>query len=129
MPKPEPAGLSRRERQVMDILYRRGRATASEIQQAMPDAPSYSAVRTTLRILEDKGHARHQEDGPRYVYTPKVTREKATRSALKHLIETFFDGSAEKAVVTLLDSSASTLSEEELNRIEQMIEKARKAGQ
>ena len=129
MPKSEPAGLSRRERQMMDILYRRGRATASEIQEAMPDAPSYSAVRTTLRILEDKGHARHQEDGPRYVYMPKVTREKATRAALRHLVETFFDGSAEKAVVTLLDSSASTLSEEELNRIEQMIDKARKAGQ
>ena len=129
MPKPEPAGLSRRERQVMDILYRRGRASASEIQEAMPDAPSYSAVRTTLRILEDKGHARHREDGPRYVYMPKVAREKATRSALRHLVETFFDGSAEKAVVTLLDSSASALSEEELKRIEQMIEKARKAGQ
>jgi BlaI family transcriptional regulator, penicillinase repressor len=129
MPKPEPAGLSRRERQVMDILYRRGHASASEIQEAMPDAPSYSAVRTTLRILEDKGHARHREDGPRYVYMPKVTREKATRSALRHLVETFFDGSAEKAVVTLLDSSASSLSEEELKRIEQMIEKARKAGQ
>ena len=129
MPKPEPAGLSRRERQVMDILYRRGRASASEIQEAMPDAPSYSAVRTTLRILEDKGHARHREDGPRYVYMPKVTREKATRSALRHLVETFFDGSAEKAVVTLLDSSASSLSEEELKRIGQMIEKARKAGQ
>jgi predicted transcriptional regulator len=129
MPKPDPAGLSRRERQMMDILYRRGRATASEIQEAMPDAPSYSAVRTTLRILEDKGHARHQEDGPRYVYRPKVPREKATQSALRHLVETFFDGSAEKAVVTLLDSSASSLSEEELNRIEQMIEKARKAGQ
>ena len=128
MPKPEPAGLSRRERQVMDILYRRGRATASEIQEAMPDAPSYSAVRTTLRILEDKGHARHREDGPRYVYTPKVTRDKATRSALRHLVETFFDGSAERAVVTLLDSSGSSLSEEELKRIEQMIEKARKAG-
>ena len=129
MPKPEPAGLSRRERQVMDILYRRSRASASEIQEAMPDAPSYSAVRTTLRILEDKGHARHREDGPRYVYMPRVTREKATRSALRHLVETFFDGSAEKAVVTLLDSSASSLSEEELKRIEQMIEKARKAGQ
>ena len=86
-------------------------------------------MRTTLRILEDKGHARHREDGPRYVYTPKVTREKATRSALKHLVETFFGGSAERAVVTLLDSSASSLSVEELNRIEQMIEKARKAGQ
>ena len=129
MPRPETAGLSRRERQIMDILYQRGRATASEIQEAMPDAPSYSAVRTTLRILEDKGHARHREDGPRYVYTPKVPREKATLSALSHLVETFFDGSAEKAVVTLLDSSASTLSEDELNRIEQMIEKARKAGQ
>ena len=129
MPKPEPANLSRRERQVMDILYRRGRATASEIQEGMTDAPSYSAVRTTLRILEDKGHLRHQEEGPRYVYMPKVTREKATQSALRHLVETFFDGSAEKAVLTLLDSSASSLSEEELGRIEQMIDKARKAGQ
>jgi len=129
MPKPEPANLSRRERQVMDILYRRGRATASEIQDGMTDAPSYSAVRTTLRILEDKGHLRHQEEGPRYVYLPKVTREKATQSALRHLVETFFDGSAERAVITLLDSSASSLSEEELGRIEQMIDKARKAGQ
>jgi len=129
MPKPKPANLSRRERQVMDILYRRGRATASEIQDGMTDAPSYSAVRTTLRILEDKGHLRHQEEGPRYVYMLKVTREKATQSALRHLVETFFDGSAEKAVLTLLDSSASSLSEEELGRIEQMIEKARKAGQ
>ena len=121
--------LSRRERQIMDVLHQQQQATAAQVLAALPDPPSYSAVRALLRILEDKGHARHQEDGPRYVYTPKVTREKATRSALTHLVETFFDGSAEKAVVTLLDSSASALSEEELKRIEQMIEKARKAGQ
>jgi BlaI family penicillinase repressor len=127
MPKPERNGLSRRERQIMDILYRSGRLTAAEIHNAMTDAPSYSAVRATLRILEEKGHVRHQEEGPRYVYAPTVPREKATRSALKHLVDTFFDGSAEKAVVTLLDSSSS-LSAEELDRIAHMIERARESG-
>jgi predicted transcriptional regulator len=112
----------------MDVLHRRGRATAAEVQEAIADPPSYSSVRTTLRILEEKGHVRHQEESARYVYAPRVKREKATRSALAHLLDTFFEGSAEKAVITLLDSSASSLSREELDRIEQMIEKVRKAG-
>jgi len=112
----------------MDILHRRGHATVAEVREAMPDAPSYSSVRTTLRILEEKGHVRHQEESARYVYAPRVKREKATRSALAHLLDTFFDGSAEKAVRTLLDSSASSLSVQELDRIEQMIEKVRKTG-
>ena len=120
--------LSRRERQIMDILYRSGRATAAEVREALSDAPSYSSVRTILRILEDKGHVSHQEDAARYVYRPRVKREKASRSAMRHLLDTFFGGSAEKAVVTLLDTSASSLSDEELDRIEQMIEKVRKAG-
>jgi len=124
----EVTGLSRRERQIMDVLYRRGQATATEIHGAIPGAPSYSAVRATLRILEEKGHARHKEDGPRYIYLPAVAPEKAKRSALKHLLDTFFGGSPEKAVATLLDSSASELSEQELDRIAELIEKARKGG-
>jgi BlaI family transcriptional regulator, penicillinase repressor len=128
MPQPEPAHLSRRERQVMDVLHRRGRATVAEVREGMADPPGYSAVRTILRILEDKGHVRHQEDSTRYVYMPKVKHERATRSALAHLLDTFFEGSAEKAVLTLLDSSASSLSADELDRIEQMIEKVRKTG-
>jgi predicted transcriptional regulator len=112
----------------MDILYRRGRASASDIHAAMPDPPSYSAVRATLRILEEKGHVRHEEEGLHYVYLPTLAREKATRSALKHLLDTFFDGSPEKAVVALLDASASELSQEELDRIAALIEKAREEG-
>jgi predicted transcriptional regulator len=128
MKKPEARNLSRRERQIMDILFSRGRASASEIQQAMADAPSYSAVRATLRILEEKGQVRHQEENLKYMYMPTVAREKATRSAVEHLLETFFDGSPEKAVVALLDGSASKLSSEELDRIADLIEKARKEG-
>jgi predicted transcriptional regulator len=128
MKKPEIRNLSRRERQIMDILFSRGRATVSEIHQAMSDAPSYSAVRATLRILEEKGQVRHQEENLRYMYVPTVAREKATRSALDHLLETFFDGSPEKAVAALLDASASKLSSEELDRIADLIEKARKEG-
>jgi BlaI family transcriptional regulator, penicillinase repressor len=128
MKKPETRNLSRRERQIMDILFSRGRASASEIQQAMADAPGYSAVRATLRILEEKGQVRHQEENLKYMYMPTVAREKATRSAVEHLLETFFDGSPEKAVVALLDGSASKLSSEELDRIADLIEKARKEG-
>jgi len=128
MPKADPGKLSRRERQMMDILYRRGRATASEIHEAMPDAPSYSAVRATMRILEEKGHVRHEEADLRYVYVPTVPREKATRSALNHLVETFFDGSAGNAAAALLDASARSLKEEELDRLAQLIEKARHEG-
>jgi predicted transcriptional regulator len=118
--------LSRRERQILDILYAQGRATAAEIQAALPDPPSYSAVRALLRVLEDKGHVRHQADGPRYIYVPRVSRDKARRSALKHLVETFFSGSEADAAAALLDPSASTLSREELDRIESLIVRAKK---
>ena len=118
--------LSRRERQILDILYARGRATAAEIQALLPEPPSYSATRALLRVLEDKGHVRHAEDGPRYVFTPRVPRQKAQASALKHMVETFFGGSAADAAATLLDRSASKLSKEDLDRIEELIARARK---
>lgn len=121
-------GLSRRERQIMEILYQRGKASASEVREAMPDAPSYSAVRAMLRVLEDKGHIRHQEEGLKYVYAPVVARDKAKRSAVKHLLETFFAGSPEQAVAALLDVSATRLTPEELDRMAGMIEKARREG-
>jgi predicted transcriptional regulator len=116
--------LSRRERQILDILYERGRATAAEIQAALPDPPSYSAIRALIRVLEDKGHARHESDGPRYVFMPKVPRDKARRSALKHLLQTFFDNSATDAVAALLDTRK--VSPQELDRIEELIERTRK---
>ncbi len=120
--------LSRRERQIMDVLYKMGRATAAEILQAMPDPPGYSAVRAMLRTLEEKKHIRHEEKDLRYVFIPVVSREKARRSALSHLLETFFEGSPEQAVATLLDVSARDLSDEELDRMAQLIEDARKEG-
>ena len=116
--------LSRRERQILDILYARSRATAAEVLEALPDPPSYSAIRALLRILEEKGHVRHEADGPRYVFTPLVPRDRARRSALKHLLHTFFDNSSTDAVAALLD--ARKLTPEELDRIEQLI-KERKA--
>ena len=118
--------LSRRERQILDILYARARATAAEIQAALPDPPSYSAIRALLRVLEEKGHVRHSEDGQRYVYSPRVARSKARASALKHLVETFFGGSTAEAAATLLDASASKLSPAELDRIEQLIVRAKR---
>ena len=121
--------LSTRERQIMDILYRFGQASAAEVQANMPDPPSYSAVRATLRILEDKGHVQHQQDGPRYLFRPAVARDKAKRSAVKHLIRTFFDGSTEQAVATLLDDSSSKMSGDELDRLAKLIEKARSKGE
>lgn len=120
--------LSRRERQIIDILYARGRATAAEVLSALPDPPSYSAVRAMLRILEDKGHVRHEQDGPRYVYAPTVARENAKKSALRHVLHTFFDGSASQALSALLDDQSSKLSETELDRLAGMIERARKNG-
>jgi BlaI family penicillinase repressor len=120
------AVLSRRERQIMDILYRRGRATAAEVMEELPGNPSYSTVRTQLRVLETKGHVRHEEEGLRYVYAPAVARRAARRSAVRHLVETFFDGSAEKAVAALLGGEATRLSDEELERIAVLIERARK---
>src|SRR6476660_6965907 len=120
--------LSRRERQIMDVLYRRGRATAADVMAELPGEPNYSTVRTQLRVLEDKGHVRHEEEGGRYVYAPAVPRHAARRSALKHLVETFFDGSAEQVVAAVLGGEASRLSDEELERVSAMIDKARKDG-
>ena len=112
----------------MDILYRRGRATANEVMADLPGDPSYSTVRTQLRVLEDKGHVRHEEDGVRFVYMPAIARGTARKSALRHLIDTFFDGSPEKAMAALLGGEASKLSDEQLERIAEMIDKARKEG-
>jgi BlaI family penicillinase repressor len=121
-------GLSRRERQIMDILYRSGKASASDVLNAMPDPPSYSAVRAMLRVLEEKGHVKHQEEGLKYVYAPVVARDKAKRSAVKHVMETFFNGSAEQIVAALLDVSSTRLTRDELDRMAEMIEKAKKEG-
>jgi predicted transcriptional regulator len=126
MKKPDP--LTRREREIMDILHRRGRATAHEVMADLADPPSYSAVRTFLRLLEERGHVRHEQDGPRYVYAPTVARREAQRSAMAHLIETFFDGSVEDAVATLVESSKPKLSAPELDRIAALIAKAKKEG-
>jgi BlaI family transcriptional regulator, penicillinase repressor len=120
--------LSRRERQIMDVLYSREKATAAEILEQIPDPPSYSAVRAMLRILEEKGHIRHEQDGARYVFLPTMTRDKAKRSALRHLLQTFFDGSAEQAVATLLDVSSAKLSDADLDKLAELIEKARAGG-
>ena len=122
------ADLSRRERQILDVLYKAERATAADVQAAMPNAPSYSAVRTLLRILEDKGHVRHEQDGTRYVYTPTVERERAKRSAMRHMLNTFFEGSTTQAIAALLDEDAKQLSAEDLERLTAMIERARKEG-
>ncbi len=130
MSKPErnPAGLTRRERQIMDILYKRGRATAGEVMADLPGKPHYSTVRTQLRVLEGKGHISHEEQGLRYVYVPAVPRRAARKSALRHLVETFFDGSAEQVVAAVLGGEGSKISEEELNRIAELVAKARKEG-
>jgi predicted transcriptional regulator len=120
--------LSRRERQIMDLLYRHGQATAGEVLAGLPDPPSYSAVRAILRVLENKGHARHVADGNRYVYQPTLPRERAGRPALASVLETFFDGSTEKAVAALLDLSRADLSDAEWERLSRMIEQARLEG-
>jgi predicted transcriptional regulator len=120
--------LSRRERQIIDILYANGRSTAAEVQAALPEPPSYSAVRAMLRILEDKGHVRHEQDGPRYVYVPTIGRDNAKRSALHHMLDTFFDGSAEQAISALLDDKSAKLSDAELDRLARMIDRARSTG-
>lgn len=123
----EAAQLSRRERQIMDVIYRRGRATAAEVLDDIPDPPSYSAVRAMLRLLEEKGHVRHEQDGPRYMFLPTVNRDRARKSALKHVVRTFFDGSATDAVAALLDADAK-LSGSDLDRLSAMIESAREEG-
>src|SRR5262249_36409674 len=120
--------LSRRERQILDILYQRGHATAAEVQTALPEPPSYSAVRALLRILEEKGHVRHEQDGPRYLYVPTLARDNAQRSALRHILQTFFDGSAEQAISALLDDTSTKLSAAELDRLARLIDTARKSG-
>jgi len=118
--------VSRRERQILDILYARGRATAAEIQAALPDPPGYSATRALLRILEEKGHIRHESDGPRYVFLPRISRQKARVAALRHMLGTFFNGSAADAAAALVDGSAAKLSSEELDQLEALIARARK---
>jgi predicted transcriptional regulator len=121
--------LSRRERQIMDILYQKVRATAAEIHGALPDAPTYSAVRAKLRVLEEKGHIRHEEEALRYVYLPVMARDSARRSALRHMVSTFFGGSVEETVAALLDLSAANLSPSDLDRISDMVEQAKKEGE
>ena len=120
--------LSRRERQIMDVIYRRGRATAADVLEDIPDPPSYSAVRALLRLLEEKGHVRHEQDGPRYVYLPTVGRDRAKKTALRHVLQTFFNGSAEQALSALLDESDTRLSDLELDRLARLIDRARRTG-
>lgn len=120
--------LSRRERQIMDVIYRFGEASAQDVLTHLPDAPSYSAVRGLLRVLEEKGHVSHRQEGPRYMYRPTVPREEARTNALRQMLRTFFDGSAEQAVAALLDLSGSDLSDREFDRLQEMIERARKEG-
>src|SRR5436190_19386185 len=118
--------LTKRERQNMDVLYRSGRATAAEVMRRLPGAPSYSTVRTQLRVLETKGHVRHEEQGLRYVYLPTVPRHSARRSALRHLVDTFFDGSAASVVAALVGGEAARVSEDDLDRIAELVEAARR---
>src|SRR4051794_1037275 len=122
----EAMRLGRRERQIMDVVYRRGRATAAEVLAELPDPPSYSAVRGMLRLLEDKGHLRHEQDGPRYVYLPTTERDEARRSALAHLLRTFFDDSRESAVAALLDDAP--LDDAEYGRLRAALDQARDPG-
>ena len=128
MGKTKGTGLSRRERQIMDVIYRRGQATAAEVLEGMPEPPSYSAVRAMLRVLEEKGHLRHDQRGPRYVFLPTVPREQARRSALEQLVQTFFDGSTEQTVAALLELSDRKISNADLDRLARLIDQARKEG-
>jgi len=128
MPRPNAADLSRRERQIMSIVYQLGRATAADVLGELENPPSYSAVRSHLRILEEKGHVRHEQDGPRYMYLPTVAHDNAQRSALRHILQTFFNGSAEQAISALLDDTSGRLSPAELDRLARMIDTARKSG-
>ena len=120
--------LSRRERQIMDIIYEMNEATVAQVLERIPNPPSYSAVRALLRVLEGKGHLVHKQEGPRYVYTPTLPREEARRNALKHVMKTFFDGSTEDIVAALLNISEDTLSEIDYKRLSELIKKARKEG-
>ena len=129
MSKAKPHSLTRRERQIMDVLYKLERATVGQVLAKLADKPSYSTVRAQLRVLEEKGHVRHEEQGLRYVYIPAVPRDVARRSALRHLVETFFEGSTEKTVATLLGGEISRISSKELDRLSRLIAKSRKEGQ
>ena len=128
MAKKPHSQLSRREREIMDIIYARGRATVTEVMERLDNAPSYSAVRALLRILEEKGALRHEQDGQKYVFLPTVTREKAKRSALKKMLQVFFDDSTEKAVAALLEISDTRLTDEEWDRLTALVEEAKKRG-
>jgi len=120
--------LSRRERQIMDVLHARGQATAAEVLAALPNPPSYSAVRALLRILEEKGHIKHHRDGARYIYLPRVSREAASKSALRRVVSTFFQGSVTQAMAALLESSDAEISDSELEKLQQIIKQAKKEG-
>jgi len=126
MARPAHHSLSRRERQIMDVVYRLGRATAAEVQESLPDPPSYSTIRALLRVLEEKGHLRHEQDGPRYVFLPTVPRDRARRSALRQLVQTFFEGSTAQAVAALLGEPGAKLTDGDLDRLSRMIDQARK---
>jgi predicted transcriptional regulator len=128
MPEPLEPRLSRRERQIMNVLFRRGEGTVADVMDEMPDPPSYSAGRAMLRTLEDKGHVKHHEDGPRYVYTPTVAKESERQNAVEHLVKTFFDGSTAQAVAALLDGSARALTKEERARLTALIRRASEEG-
>ena len=128
MPRALHTSLSRRERQIMDVLFRLGRATAAEVKRELSGDPSDSTVRTQLRVLEEKGHVRHEEHGLRYIYTPVVPRHSARRSALKHLVNTFFDGSAEQVVAAVLGGEATRLTEHDLDRIADLVARVRKGA-
>jgi predicted transcriptional regulator len=126
--KPPHENLSRRERQIMEVLYRCGRASVGEVMQELPDPPTYSAVRAMLRILEEKGQIKHLEEGKKFVYLPSVPRGKASRFALRNVLQTFFNGSVEQVVASLIDLEKEKLSEEELDRLSRLIENARQEG-
>ncbi len=128
MKTPRPESLSRRERQIMDALFARGEGTVADVMQDLPDPPGYSAVRAMLRILEHKGHLTHRQDGARYVYVPVREREEAGRSAARHLLRTFFDGSPAEAAAALLDAADRPLTETEYETLRRLIEKAHKEG-
>lgn len=128
MASPQALKVSRRERQILEILFRLGRATAAEVHREMEDAPSYSAVRAHLRTLEEKGHARHEAEDLRYVYMPTAQPSRARRGALRHLVDTFFGGSPARAAAALLDARSARMTESELDSLAALIEKARKEG-
>jgi predicted transcriptional regulator len=128
MSEHELAGLGRRERQIMDIVYRRGRANAAEVLEDLPNPPTYTAVRGMLRLLESKGYLRHEQDGPRYVYFPTADTDRVSKSAVKHLVRTFFDNSASSAVAAMVGMYEKRWSDEDFDRIAKMIEKARAKG-